>query len=127
MRETHLFILWENAREKEKEILEDIKKNFEILGLYNIKWNKENFSNNLSRFYGTNLPENSGKEQHCGNGDFLLIVVGIDNPKYEERQTSKGLQIVNTNMFDKKTYYRKLTGGGHKVHATNSEVETNHD
>ena len=33
--------------EKEKEILEDIKKNFEILGLYNIKWNKENFSNNL--------------------------------------------------------------------------------
>ena len=47
MRETHLFILWENAREKEKEILEDIKKNFEILGLYNMKWNKENFSNNL--------------------------------------------------------------------------------
>lgn len=127
MRETHLFILWENAREKEKEILEDIKKNFEILGLYNIKWNKENFSNNLSRFYGTNLPENSGKEQHCGNGRFLLIVVGIDNPKYEERQTSKGPQIVNTNMFDKKTYYRELTGGGHKVHATNSEVETNHD
>lgn len=127
MRETHLFILWENAREKEKEILEDIKKNFKILGLYNMKWNKENFSNNLSRFYGTNLPENSGKEQHCGNGEFLLIIVGVDNPKYEERQTSKGPQIVNTNMFDKKSYYRELTGGGHKVHATNSEVETNHD
>ena len=127
MRETHLFILWENARKKEKEILKDIKENFEILGLYNITWNKENFSNNLSRFYGTSLPKNSGKEQHCGNGEFLLVIVGVENPKYEERQTSKGLQVVNTNMFDKKTYYRELTGGGHKVHATNWEIETNHD
>ena len=127
MKETHLFILWENAREKEKEIVEDINKNFKILGKYNIKWDKENFSKSLSRFYGTNLPKNSGKEQHCGNGDFLLIVVEVDNPKYEERDTSKGKQIVNVNMFDKKAYYRELTGGGHKVHATNSEVETNHD
>ena len=127
MKETHLFILWEHAREKEKEILEDINKNFKILGKYNIKWNKENFSKNLSRFYGTNLPKNSGKEQHCGNGDFLLIIVEVDNPIYEERDTSKGKQVVNVNMFDKKTYYRELTGGGHKVHATNSEIETNHD
>lgn len=128
MKETHLFILWENARYKEKEILEDIKKSFNIIGKYNITWNKEIFSKNLSRFYGTNLPKNSGKEQHCGNGDFLLIIVEVDNPKYEQRDTlSKGIQIVNINMFDKKTYYRELTGGGHKVHATNSEKETNHD
>lgn len=128
MKETHLFILWENARYKEKEILEDIKKSFNIIGKYNITWNKEIFSKNLSRFYGTNLPKNSGKEQHCGNGDFLLIIVEVDNPKYEQRDTlSKGIQTVNINMFDKKTYYRELTGGGHKVHATNSEKETNHD
>ena len=128
MKETHLFILWENARYKEKEILEDIKKSFNIIGKYNITWNKEIFSKNLSRFYGTNLPKNSGKEQHCGNGDFLLIIVEVENPKYEQRDTlSKGIQTVNINMFDKKTYYRELTGGGHKVHATNSEKETNHD
>lgn len=128
MKETHLFILWENARYKEKEILEDIKNSFNIIGKYNITWNKEIFSKNLSRFYGTNLPKNSGKEQHCGNGDFLLIIVEVDNPKYEQRDTlSKGIQTVNINMFDKKTYYRELTGGGHKVHATNSEKETNHD
>lgn len=128
MKETHLFILWENARYKEKEILEDIKKDFNILGMYNITWNKEIFSKNLSRFYGTNLPKNSGKEQHCGNGEFLLIIVEVENPKYEQRDTlSKGIQTVNINMFDKKTHYRELTGGGHKVHATNSEKETNHD
>ena len=108
MKETHLFILWENARDKEQEILKDIKENFNILGMYNITWNKENFSNNLSRFYGTNLPKNSGKEQHCGNGDFLLVIVEDENPRYEQRDTSKGPQIVNTIMFDKKAYYREL-------------------
>ncbi len=127
MKETHLFILWENARYKEKEILEDIEKNFHIIGLYNMKWDKETFSQNLSRFYGTNLPKNSDKETHCGNGEFLLIIVEVDNPKYEKRDTSKGQKIVNINMFDKKAYYRNLTGGGHRVHATNSETETNHD
>jgi cell division protein FtsB len=30
-------------------------------------------------------------------------------------------------MFDKKDEYRTLTGGGHKIHATNDEIETNHD
>ena len=30
-------------------------------------------------------------------------------------------------MCDKKTYYREITGGGHKIHATNSVEETNHD
>ncbi|MBR3152593.1 MAG: hypothetical protein IKF52_03195 [Clostridia bacterium] len=127
MKEVHLFILWENARNKEKEILNDIKSSFRIIGMYNIKWEKDTFSENLTRFYGTNLPKNSYKEEHCGNGDFLLIVVEVDNPIYEERETSKGLQIVNTNMFDKKSLYREMTGGGHKVHATNSETETNHD
>ncbi len=127
MKEVHLFILWENSRYKEKEILEDIKKNFSILGLYNITWSKECFAENLSRFYGTNLPPNSYKEEHCGNGSFLLIVVEVENPKYEARETSKGIQTVNVNMFDKKELYRKMTGGGHKVHGTNSEIETNHD
>ena len=127
MKEIHLFILWETSRYKEKEILEDIRKNFNIIGLYNIKWDKETFSDNLTRFYGTNLPPNSYKEQHCGNGDFLLVVVEVENPKYEKRETSKGVQIVNVDMFDKKSLYREMTGGGHKVHGTNSEIETNHD
>ena len=64
--ELHLFIIWENGREKQKEILEDINKSFEIIKIYEVKWDKEEFSNNLSRFYGTNLPKGSRKELHCG-------------------------------------------------------------
>lgn len=125
--ELHLFIIWENARNKQKEIIDDIKNSFVILNVYEIKWDKECFSENLSRFYGTNLPKGSGKELHCGTGKFLLIIVKDTNPIYEERQTSKGVKIVNVNMFDKKEQYRALTDGGHKIHATNDENETNHD
>ena len=127
MEEIHLFIIWENALYKKQEILEDIEKNFEILKKYIITWDLDKFSENLSRFYGTNLPKGSGKEQHCGTGPFMLIIVKDKNPKYEKRGTSKGDKIVNTNMFDKKTYYREITGGGHKIHATNDVSETNHD
>jgi len=127
MKELHLFIIWENALYKKDEIIQDIKNNFTIIKIYNMSWSKELFSDNLSRFYGTNLPKGSGKEVHCGNGSFYLIIVQDNNPEYKIRNTSKGDKLVNTNMFDKKTYYRELTGGGHKVHTTNSLEETNHD
>ena len=125
--ETHLFIIWENGREKQEEIMEDISKTFKIIKVYEIEWDKEQFPNNLSRFYGTNLPKNSRKELHCGNGKFILIVLKVFNPIYDVRVTSKGEKIVNINMFDKKSEYRELTGGGDKIHGTNSEIETNHD
>lgn len=127
MGELHLFIIWENASYKKDEILEDIKKSFEIIKIYKMIWDKDKFSENLSRFYGTNLPAGSGKEQHCGTGPFILIIVKDKNPRYEIRNTSKGDKLVNVNMFDKKTYYRELTGGGHKIHATNDIIETEHD
>ena len=127
MSELHLFIIWKNALNKKDEILNDIKINFNIVEVYELSWNKKIYSNNLSRFYGTSLPCGCEKEKHCGKGEFLLIIVKDNFPKYAERMTSRGIENVNINMFDKKTYYRKITGGGHKIHATNSLSETNHD
>ena len=34
---------------------------------------------------------------------------------------------MNSILFDKKQLYRKWTGGGHKVHTSNSEEESFHD
>lgn len=127
--ELHLFIIWSNGRYKQDEILEDMNKNFDIIKVYEIEWGKDNFAKNLSRFYGTNLPKNCKKEENCGSDKFLLIILKVKNPVYEKRNTTRGEEIVNIKMFDKKTEYRELTGGPYagRVHGTNNENETNHD
>lgn len=127
MSELHLFIIWKNALNKKQVILDDIKKYFEIMDVYEVSWSNKEYSNNLSRFYGTSLPDDSYKEEHCGKGNFLLVIVKDNLPKHDNRMTSRGMELVNINMFDRKTYYRNITGGGHRIHATNSLDETNHD
>lgn len=127
MEEIHLFIIWENARYKETELMDIIQNNFNIIQKRYITWSKNSFSNNLSRFYGTKLPNRSAKEQHIGNGEFVLVIVEDRHPQYDFRETSGGNKLVNTNMFDIKEKLRALTGGGHKIHGTISLKETNHD
>lgn len=127
MQELNLFIIWSNARFAEKKIIDDIKKKFKVLKIHEVIWEKSNFSNNLTRFYGENLPKGSNKERTCGNDSFLLITVIDNDPIYRERKTSKGIKIVNTKMFDSKEMYRQWTGGGHRVHATNGRMEFKHD
>ena len=121
-----LFIVWENARKKEKEIIDDIKTRFELMNIFEVEWTKEIFSKNLTRFYGENLPKNSSKEKHVGNGLFLLIIVKDNNPIYGYRNTSKGAKYLNVNFFDSKSMYRSWTGK-HMVHGTNDMVEFKHD
>lgn len=126
-KEVHLFIIWEKGRIKEKEIINDIRNNFEVLSIRYITWTKKKFSENLTRFYGQNLPSSSQKVKECGIGEFVLVVVRDNNPLYLPRKTTKGVKFVNVNVFDRKEMYRYWTGGGNKVHATNSEAEVNHD
>ena len=124
MKEIHLIIIWSEALSRRKQIVADVSKKFTILDTINITWDKNNFSNNLSRFYGEKLPRNSYKEKHCGNESFTCIIVRDNEPKYEVRDTSKGAKIVNINLFDVKQLYRSWTGGGHKIHATDNTHET---
>lgn len=127
MSELHLFILWERARYQQEKILDDIREHFSIVKLYEISWTPEMVSSNLTRFYGENLPSHSDKEQECGVGPFLLVIVRDGHPNYEYRETSHGKEKVNINMFDGKVKYRSWTKGGHKIHGTNTTQETNHN
>ena len=126
-KELHLVIIWENGRYKEKEIIKSISEKFELVEKYKINWNKNLFGKNLTTFYGTNLPPKSEKENHCGKGEFLLIIFYDNDPNYGYVETSRGTERVNTNIFACKEKFRDLTGGGHKIHSTNSPLETNHD
>ena len=125
--ELHLFILWNHALAKTAEILEDLKGRFTVHRVYEMRWSDARFSDNMSRFYGQKLPRNSAKETHCGRGPFLAVVAIDEAPEYAERETSRGPLAVNTKCFDAKQVYRARTGGGHRIHATNSPAETDHD
>lgn len=123
--EIHLFILWETARNKQTQILEDIKSKFEILQVFEIIWSPDLVSNNFTRFYGVNLPSHSIKEKECGSGPFLLVIVKVISVDYDGAWTSHGWEYVERNMFEAKQLYRSWTGGGHKVHGTTNVLETN--
>ena len=56
-KELNIFIIWENARKNTDNILQTMRKKFEIRDVYEITWKRENFTKNLRRFYGANLPK----------------------------------------------------------------------
>ncbi|OON85003.1 hypothetical protein BXO88_14545 [Oribacterium sp. C9] len=125
--EIHLFIIWEKGRIQEEKILTDMFSRFKVLGLYKVTWPGDSFSKNLTRFYGQNLPSSSQKIQHCGDGEFILVIIQDESPMYKYRKTTKGVRKVNINIFDAKELYRYWTGGGHRIHGTNSIKEVDHD
>jgi hypothetical protein len=125
--EVHIILLWPNALDRQDRILADMAVHFTRLGLYRVTWSEANFAANISRFYGKSLPIDSDKISHCGTGPFLAAVVLDKAPVQDYRWTSKGARLVNTNLFDAKQRYRDWTGGGHRVHATDSAAETRHD
>lgn len=124
--EIHIFIIWNKGRFKEKEIMSNISKKFVIHDIYEIFWKKEKFSHNLSRFYGERLSDVSSKVKNCGNGPFLLIIVEDRKPNHAERQTLSGKMVVNTNIFDSKIQYRKITGDKQKIHGSSSFKESSY-
>ena len=126
--ELYLFLIWENARTKENYLLQEIQKEFEIRDVYEITWDKKIFSNNMMRFYGPKLDRKvSEKTKLCGTGSFLLIIISDENPKFGRRETTKGMQLVNLNLFENKRKYRKLTGKDFGIHSTLTKKETNDD
>ncbi|MBP3269662.1 MAG: serine/threonine protein kinase [Bacteroidales bacterium] len=131
-----LNIIWSSAREYEKIILDDLKSNFKIIKVFAVKWDKERFLDNLKVFYSHSqghLPPNAyrslleGKKRHCGDGEFLVIVFEDPKPDYQLRDTSSGTREVNIRTFEKKAEYRRMTGGGHKIHSSDTSRETNKD
>ncbi|MBO6248553.1 MAG: hypothetical protein J6N54_07070, partial [Bacteroidales bacterium] len=124
-----LNIIWSSAREYEKIILDDLKSNFKIIKVFAVKWDKERFLDNLKVFYSHSqghLPPNAyrslleGKKRHCGDGEFLVIVFEDPKPDYQLRDTSSGTREVNIRTFEKKAEYRRMTGGGHKIHSSDT-------
>ena len=123
----HLFIIWEKSRNKSDLILDDLKKKFIIRQVFEVKWSKENFLNNIKRFYERRLPEVEQKANLCGTGPFLAILVSDLNPILKKMITPTEEDMVNVNMIESKMKYRKWVGEEFSIHSSISEQETNHD
>lgn len=126
MSELHLVVLWEFARSEEKRILEDMPRHVEVLHTEVLRWSGDPQAC-FGRFYGANLADACGKVLTCGGGPFRLVVVRDNAPRYGLVETSRGLESANLNLFELKTRYREWTGGGHRVHTTNTVAEAEHD
>ena len=122
----YLFIIWEKSRHKSDEIFNDMKKKFVIRDVYEVSWNKIQFIDNLTRFYGTPTAAEQ-KANFLGTGPFLLILVSDHHQKFITLKTDKDFEIINKNILDSKTLYRKWVGVDFAIHSSISEKESNHN
>jgi hypothetical protein len=121
----YVFVLWSAARAEEERILADLAERFEVLDVVEVTWSPdERFSRSLTRMYGDALPPGSDKEVHCGTGPFLAVVVRDSGPRFRPRHAGGKRKLVNSRVYDARLRYREWTGGGYRVHASDSVLET---
>lgn len=132
----HILIIWSSAEGKKNFIISDLQSQFHIVRIFKMHWDTDKFYSNYRTFYSHSLKDLNHRQfagiinnkiKHCGTGDFFVIVFKDPNPDLQLRETSSGKRLVNVRVFDKKTQYRELTGGGHKIHSSDDAWETNKD
>lgn len=134
--EIHTLIIWSEATDKKEELEIQINSKFRILKEFECDWNEHFFKENLNVFYSHSQKEQDEKTyndilqnkiKHCGSGTFYLYVLEDLSPVYDVRKTSNGDKRINVNIFDLKKNLRIITGGGHKIHASDTSWESNKD
>lgn len=127
--EPGLFVLWSDARPQQRRILSTIGEQFEIRRVMRVQWTPQRVDENYARFYRgqTSSPFSSVFSDQKGRDAFTLALVIDPAPKYELRDTTRGRAVVNANMLDAKQRFREWTGGGMRVHGTDTAAEANRD
>ena len=132
----HILVIWHSAMKLKDKILQDLNENFQILKVFRGHWDKKLWLENWIVFYAHSQKHREwddyrrilfGKMRLCKKGDFEVVVFRDYNPVFESRETTSGIRSVNTRVFDKKQLYRKWTGGGSQIHASDDAWETNKD
>ena len=113
--ETHIFIIWQNGRYLEQQIIADISSKFELLQIFEVSWPEREFHYNLAKFYGKSLPKGCKKEKECGCGDFLVLLVRDSAPNYKDGKNQNTVQI--------KLHYRQEFGGKNYIHCSDTLQE----
>ena len=124
MKNHYLFLIWNTAYPNVNLIRKYLKKRFIITHEAEIYWDEYLFEKNLSRFYFDSPTISQVKKIETGCGPFKVLLIKDENPKFGKVVIRGLIEKVNLNIFDSKQYLRDLTGGGHKIHASNSLDES---
>lgn len=119
-----VFIIWNNGLRYKKRILNELNDKFKIINFFYVKWDKAEFDNNLYSFYGHKLLYPSDKKLVCGVKKFLFIYLEDLNPNYIVNDEN---EKINLNTYNIKMKYRKMMVGGHSIHSSNNEIETDYN
>lgn len=125
MKELHLVVLWEKARACEDRIVADIRRHVRVVASFTQVWPCDP-REGYARFYGAKAALAAGKVESCGGGEFRVVIVCDERPRYGWRKTSRGTECVNLRLFAMKKRYRAWAGG-HNVHSTNTRAEAERD
>ncbi|MBO4286878.1 MAG: hypothetical protein J5985_01790 [Kiritimatiellae bacterium] len=127
-RQIFLYLLWEEARDHEEEILADIRAHFNVLKRFEVTWPQREFIEHLEAFYGHTSAIWRAKANRDGMGSFLVILVEDEHPRFERRKSLGGVeQEVDVNVYDAKKRYRKLLKSKDRVHSSVTLAETRHN
>ena len=120
MKNHYLFLIWNSAYPDFDKVRKYLSQRFIISHETEIYWDEYLFEMNLNRFYFDSPTMAKVKRVETGYGPFKVLLVKDENPKFGEVMIRGLVEKVNLNIFDSKQYLRELTGGGHKIHASNS-------
>ncbi len=111
-RDLHLFILWENGRYKQKQVMEQLSEDYKILYCAEIKWSSRHIEANLNRLYRSEIASKNRKHEVVGGGPFLCIVVEDEEPEYGFSRSLDGtISMSNLNVVRAKHSLRSLLNG----------------
>lgn len=124
-RDLHMFVLWQNAQPQWPEILEDLERRFIVLDVRYIEWPADEVDDNFLRLYGSAPQRGRGthfkRKEIVGGGQFAVVTIEDPAPRYDyDRTFSKKVELVNRAVVEAKARYREMTGGGFRVHSSNS-------
>lgn len=128
----HLFIIWQAGYPVKERVLADLKEQFTVEHICEVRWNQEQFDYALCRFYGGGI---GAKAERCGRGPFTAIVVEDPEPMMSYDVSDRhGAHWVNLRVKQNKYKYRSWASGGSGhvadcdyIHASDTDHDTKRD
>jgi hypothetical protein len=120
------FAIWEHGREKEQEIIADLKARFDILGNFLVFWSEAHYVRNIARLYESNSGTGpfKGYDKKIGRPPFRFLIVRDNSPKYAWKKSVSGaIEPSNAAVVEKKYLYRSWIKNGYQVHSSNNHAE----